>query len=109
MLKDEFRELLSKRVEVHPNDAYETEKYWKLETALLARNIKETIEFLDNECTSDEFSWISEVFEDIAEATQSLDFIECLKRVAAKFPEECKKYNIVGSIEIAENHIGGGR
>ena len=105
MLKDEFRKLLSERIQIELNDDYLHDKYWKLETDLLSKDINETIEFLDNDCTADEFSWISEIFEDIAERTQSKEYIECLYRVAKKFPEECAVYNIYGSIKIAEEYI----
>lgn len=105
MLKDKFRDVLKERMQIHPNDGYEAEKCWKKETEILSENIEETINFLDNECTADEFSWISEIFEDIAEKTQSKEFIDCLYRVAQKFPEECKKYNIYGSIEIAKDYL----
>ena len=109
MLNDEIRKLIKESDAIHINDAYEQDRIWKLMTELLSKDINRTIEFFGCECTNEEFVCLSAIFEDIAEATQSLDYIECLKKVAAKFPEECKIYNIVGSIEIAENHIGGGR
>ena len=105
MLKDDFRKLLGERIATGDNDAYEVDKYWKLEADMLSVNISETINFLDNDCTADEFSWISEIFEDIAERTQSKEYIDCLYRVAKKFPEECAKYNIYGSIQIAEDFM----
>ena len=105
MLKDEFRKLLSERIQVHPNNDYETDRYWKLETDLLSKDIHETIEFLDSDCTADEFSWISEIFESIVEKTQSKEFIECLWRVAEKFPEECETYHVHASIRFAEEYL----
>ena len=102
MLKDEFRKILSERIQVHPNNSYETDRYWKLETDLLSKNINDTIDFLDDDCTADEFSWISEIFDDIVEKTQSKEFIECLWRIADKFPEECEKYHVHASIQFAE-------
>lgn len=38
----------------------EIEKCWKKETEILSSDIEGTIDFLKNECTEDEYSWISE-------------------------------------------------
>ena len=104
-LKEKFREILEQRIALHVNDGYGAAKLNEIEAAALTENIEETIEFLDNECTADEFSWISEVFEGIAEKSQSQAFIDCLYRVAAKYPEECQKYCIYPVIEYANDCI----
>ena len=36
--------------------------------------------------------------EDVAEKTQSLEFVETLYKIAEKYPEETKKYNIMSFI-----------
>lgn len=74
----------------------------KEEIKLLSEDIGATIEFLNNECTADEYSWISEIIDDLAEKTMSKELIDCYKNLMLKFPDECKKYNIAGSIEFAE-------
>ena len=50
--------------------AYGVEQCHQKLISLLSENIDETIIFLDNDCTADQFSWISEVFDEIAEITQ---------------------------------------
>ena len=72
---------------------------------LLKEQILETIYFIGNNCTADDFSWLSEIFDEIVEKTKSKDFIDCIKETAKKFPEECSKYNIRGSIESAEGYL----
>lgn len=74
----------------------------KLETNILSEDIPSTIDFLRNDCTPDEYSWISEVIDDIAEKTNSRELVDCYKNLMSKFPEECEKYNIAGSIESAD-------
>lgn len=74
----------------------------KKEIELLTANMNETLQYLDEECTGDDFGWISEVFEEIAEITQSKRFIEALRRLAEKYPEETKVYNIISFIDSAE-------
>lgn len=101
MLKNEYRKLIDKKKELD----YECEILWKQEAEMLSKNITETIHFLDNDCTADEFSWMSEVFDDVALATRSKEFIECLWRGSKKFPEECKKYNVLAFIKSAEDIV----
>lgn len=52
----------------------------------LSEDANSTINFLKNECTADEYSWISEVIDDIARETQSRALVECYKSLMAKFP-----------------------
>jgi hypothetical protein len=73
--------------------------------ALLTENIDLTIHFLENECTGDQFTWMSEIFDEIVEKTQSRSFIECLYRTAERFPTETKEYNIIRFIQSAEEFL----
>ena len=77
----------------------------KPEIALFTRSLHETVQFLDNECTADQLSWMSEVFEEISAKLQSWEFIDALKRAADRFPEECKKYSIRDFIAYAEGQL----
>ena len=47
-----------------------------------------TIRFLRTECTADEFSWLSEVFDAIASMVPRKDFFDALWFLAEKYPEE---------------------
>ena len=75
------------------------------EIALFTRSLRETVGFLDNDCTADQLSWMSEVFEEISAKLQSWEFIDALKRAADRFPEECKTYNIRECIYFAEGQL----
>lgn len=101
-----FREVINKRAATSEEYEFGIEQCWKEEIALLKEDISSSLEFLKNECTADEYSWISEVVDDIAEQTGSREFVECYKNLMRKFPEECKKYNIAGSIRFAEAALG---
>ncbi len=74
----------------------------KPEIELFTRNLQDTIDFLDHDCTADQLSWMSEVYEEISEKLQSWEFIDALRRAADRFPEECKKYCIRDFIVFAE-------
>ena len=106
-LKDEYVKIINLREEEDRKHLSEIPDYWEkspainAEIELLAKNLQETIDFLDNDCTADQLSWMSEVFEEISAKLQSWDFIDALGRCADKYPEECKVYNIKECIEYA--------
>ena len=90
MITDEIRTSITKRATTDDEWDYGVKQCWEEEIEILSRNIDDTIAFLENDCTADEFSWLSEVFDDVAEKTQSRAFVDCLYKVAKKFPDECK-------------------
>ena len=106
---DKFREVIQERdrisKECHDEWSFGIEQCWKREIEILSEDISTTIAFLKNDCTADEFSWISEIIDDLAERTQSRELIDVYKSLMNKFPEECKTYNISGSIQFAENAL----
>lgn len=63
------------------------------------------VDGVKNDCTASQFSWMSEVWDEIVEKTKSKEFVDCIKETAKKFPEECEKFNIAGSIESAEGYL----
>jgi hypothetical protein len=98
-----FREVIKQREETDNEWDYGIEQCWKKEIEILSEDIPSTIEFLKNECTSDEYTWISEVIDDVVDKYPSKELVECYKSLLSKFPEKCEKYNIAGVIEICEN------
>ncbi len=105
MLSDEIRVVLKERQNTDNNWSEGLELCWNRETELLARDIPQTIAFLES-CSAEEFLLISEVFDDVTERVKSRELIDCLYRVSAKFPEETKKYNIIYCIQSAEELLG---
>ena len=108
----EFRDVIKRREYVEAISRGEwaegIEECCKKEVEILAADIESTISFLKNDCTAEEFVWISEVIDDLAVKTQSTALIACYRSLMTKFPEECKEYNIEGSIECAEAELIGG-
>lgn len=84
---------------------WQTEQWWEHVSDFASEHIAETIKFIKEDCSADEFSTLSEIFDDIAQKTNSKDFIDVLKETAKKFPEEFAKYNIQGAIESAEGYL----
>lgn len=105
MLADEIREALTIRENTNDNWLDGLERCWERETELLTRDISETIAFFEI-CSAEEFVLLSEVFDDVSERAQSREFIDCLYRIADKFPEETEKYRIILCIRFAEKVLG---
>ena len=104
----EFRNIIKKRAAIDDEWYTEVEKCWKEMTDIFSADINKTILFLDV-CTADEFSWLSEVFEDIAKKTNSMEFVSALKKTASKYPKETQQYNIVDFIDSAECIVDNGQ
>ena len=100
-----FKEVIKTRNETDDEYDYGVEMCDKEEIQILAEDIPSTIEYLQNQCTADEFVWISEVIDDLAEKTRSRELIECYKSLMAKFPEETKEYYIGFCVECAEDFL----
>ena len=79
---------------------------WDQMTELLSKNIDETVCFLDNECTSEQYAWISDVFDFVAKRTMSKDFVRALYRLSEKYPEETKENRLDLFIEDAARIVG---
>ena len=103
----EFRNVIKKREETNDEYAFGVEQCWKEEITLLTEDIPSSIRFLEDECTAEEYSWISEIIDDVAEQTGNWEIVNCYKALMQKYPEECKKYNIAGSIKSAEEVLRG--
>ncbi len=86
-----LREELNHRLSLHINDDYGLKESWKRITAILSEDVIETIDFIDNDCTDEEFFWLSEVFSDVSEVVQSKQFVETLRSRLARV--NCETYN----------------
>ena len=100
---DEFRKIIHEREQCHDEWTYGIERCWKKEIEILSEDIPSTKEFLNTECTAEEYSWISEVIDDVVEKVPNKELVNCYKNLMSKFPEECQKCNIAGVIEICES------
>ena len=106
-INNDFTEVIKKRASVNDEWAEGVEKCWKEMTDVFSKDIETTIRFLNEECTADEFSWLSEVFDRIAEQTRSMRFIEALRTLAQKYPDETQNYNIISFIDEAQAIVEG--
>ena len=104
-----FKEIIRERsritTECSDEWSFGIEKCWNEEIEILGEDVDATISFLQNECTAEEFGWISEIIDNLAERTRSRELVQAYKNLTDKFPEECKESNILESIKFAENAL----
>ena len=97
-IKQEFTRIIKQlaideNANFHENEDYfETSPLIQAEIELFSRNLEETINYLDNECTEYEFEWMSEVFEEISRKLDSVEFIDALIRTCQRFPDGEQKF-----------------
>ena len=105
-IKHELGEIIEARKKIHTEDPYwDTSAPIKAEIELFTRNLPETVAFLDNDCTADQLSWMSEIFDEISAKLQSWEFIDALYRAAKRFPKEAEEYHILECIPYAEGQL----
>lgn len=104
MITEEIRAVIEQRAVIPDEWEHFIEQCWEEETEILSRNIDDTICFLENECTADEFSWLSEVFDDVAEKTKSREFVDCLYHFADRYSEELD-HGIIENFKFSESAL----
>lgn len=96
---NEYRKLLQQRItDIEPTF---NEQYFQEMVNLFSNHIPEAIDFLDKECTAEEFSWISEIIEAIARKSHSVSLIKVYLSLLDKYPDEAKEYNVASFAESA--------
>lgn len=82
-----LKEVVQFRI-IESEDNYWIEDYWKAAIEMFTKDVAATIIFLQTDCNDEELYWLSEIFEGIAEQTQSRELIEALRsRLARVTPD----------------------
>jgi hypothetical protein len=91
------------------NDEWQAgvEKCWNELVDALTEDIEVTRKFLLEDCTADEASWVSEVYDDIARKTQSKEYIDVLRKSIERFPKEAEKHHMAEILDTAVKSVLG--
>ena len=82
-----YRKLLKQRIETPNEILMFTEPFIKDAIHLFSNNIPEAISHLKNECSDEEYVYISEIIDDIASESKNLELIQTYASLAYKYPE----------------------
>lgn len=69
-------------------DNYWIEEYWSVAIEMFTKDVSATIMFFQNECNDEELYVLSEIFEEIAEKTQSREIVSALRSRLSKVSSE---------------------
>lgn len=73
--------------------------------AIISESLDDTVNFIENDCTPNEFSWLSEIYNKIIDIFPSQKIITTLRKTASKYPDEVEKYNLNYCIDEAEGYL----
>ena len=104
-ISEEFNALILRRKSIEGDIDYENDRIIQDAILLMTKDITATIDFLDNDCTEEQFVWFSEIFDEVAEKSKSSEFISALRRAAKHYPEAVEKYNIRYFIDSAAEYV----
>ena len=82
-----LREVIQFRI-VESEDNYWVEDYWKAAIEMYVKDLSATIMFFQNDCDDEELYFLSEIFEEIVEQTQSKELVSVLRSRLAKVTPE---------------------
>lgn len=101
MSTDTIRAIIEKRAAINDEWQAGVAECWKELTDALVEDIDVARKFLLEDCTADEASWVSEVYDDIVYKTQSREYIDLLRKSIERFPKEAEKYHMSDNLDIA--------
>jgi hypothetical protein len=104
-ISEELNSLILQRKSIEGDVDYENNQVIQDEIQLMIKDINATVSFLENDCTEEQFIWLSEVFDEIAERSKSSEFIAAIRRAAKRFPQAVATYNINYFIDSAAEYI----
>ncbi len=83
-----IKKIIQEKKEIDPqNDILLNEKYEEL-LQIFKENLYESMNYL-NTCSSDEFYWISELFEDLSAYFKSQELIDCMEQNSKRTCVDC--------------------
>lgn len=64
---------------IEDEEKYWVDDYWEKAVEIFTKDVEKTIEFIQNDCTDEEFFWLAEIFATLVEKTQCKKLIEVFK------------------------------
>ncbi len=96
MITEKFRKAIAKRAATDDEWDYGVQQSWKEVLSIISESLDGIVSFIENDCTADEFSWLSEIYDEIIDIFPSKRIIVALRKTASKYPDEAE--NIILTI-----------
>lgn len=104
-VSNEFDTLIQKRRVMQGDIDYDNNPVIKDMISLMTRDVSQTVDFIENDCTEEQFIWLSEILDEIVEKTKSPEIIAALRHAAKKYPKATAEYNINYFIDSAAEYL----
>ncbi len=88
-----------------PGAEYYPDLWWEKEVKVVVENLDTSIRFINEDCTDEEFYFLSEVFDDIMKETKSADFLKCIKERVNLVKDPQWKDEIMKDIKFAALYV----
>ncbi len=62
---ENYKKILLERISLDINDDWGIDAKWKKEVEILSQDVDAVVDYLENECSFDDFEWMSEIFDDL--------------------------------------------
>lgn len=72
---------------------------------VLSKNLQETVEFIEQDCTPEQLVWMSVIALDVAANLKSRRFTDAMRKASVRFAEHIAGYNVNECIDEAEELI----
>lgn len=104
-IKNDYQKLIDTRKSIEGDIDYDNNPTIKEMVDLLSDDVSQTIDYINNECTEEQFIQMSEIFDELIEKTKSYELLTSLRLAAQKYPSATQKYNIDYFIDSAEEYL----
>ena len=99
-----LKETIQRRISLELNDDFAQEECWNIERDILVNDIPGAIDFLKT-CSEEEFYWLSEVFDEVIDQTQSQELYQVMwDRNESLENQEYKESNLT-ELNFAKNAL----
>ena len=105
VMNEEIEKIIQKRRSLELGDDFELEKQWEIEVQILTEDINKTINYILKEISDENLYWISEVFEEIIEKTQSKKLLKSFEIRNEKVKDDNYKKEIFKEIEFTKLYL----
>ncbi len=103
IISNQYNELLIKRKEIEKID-YEHNEIIQAMLELFTKDIKETIYFLENECSEEQFVWIGELIGPLYALTKSDELLEAFGQLLNKYPQTTSIFGMTCFLNTAKDY-----
>ena len=71
MITEKLRKAIANRAATGDEWDYGVQQSWKEILSIISESLDDIVDFVENDCTADEFSWLSEIYNEIIDVFPS--------------------------------------